>query len=224
MHSLFNSVCAAGMGQMHKRGPDWRAAECKSNHTTTISLLRPQHNLNRWSLISLLHRLHLILCHAAHVCGVAQVEREIEGKEWTTRMVTELAKTLMDLKDTLYGTQNKAAEIEIGSALHKHVVSSVQNAEVRREGLLLKVSRMRSARCMIFLIISAFAPLFEAYDCRQVLEGGSDSARVDRMKMAEALELCLKSVADRRSEMMMDDVGHGDIEAWISESFCGTVV
>jgi hypothetical protein len=51
----------------------------------------------------------------------------------------------------------------------------------------------------------------------QVLEGGSDSARVDRMKMVEALELCLKSVADRRSEMMMDDVGHGDIEAWISE-------
>ena len=51
----------------------------------------------------------------------------------------------------------------------------------------------------------------------QVLEGGSDSARVDRMKMAEALEICLKSVADRRSEMMMDDVGHGDIEAWISE-------
>jgi hypothetical protein len=38
------------------------------------------------------------------------------------------------------------------------------------------------------------------------------------MKMVEALELCLKSVADRRSEMMMDDVGHGDIEAWISES------
>jgi hypothetical protein len=37
------------------------------------------------------------------------------------------------------------------------------------------------------------------------------------MKMVEALELCLKSVADRRSEMMMDDVGHGDIEAWISE-------
>jgi hypothetical protein len=46
-------------------------------------------------------------------------------------MVTELAKTLMDLKETLFGTQNKAAEIEIGSALHKHVVSSVQNAEVR---------------------------------------------------------------------------------------------
>jgi hypothetical protein len=62
---------------------------------------------------------------------VPQVEREIEGKEWTTRMVTELAKTLMDLKETLFGTQNKAAEIEIGSALHKHVVSSVQNAEVR---------------------------------------------------------------------------------------------
>jgi hypothetical protein len=46
-------------------------------------------------------------------------------------MVTELAKTCMDLKETLFGTQNKAAEIEIGSALHKHVVSSVQNAEVR---------------------------------------------------------------------------------------------
>lgn len=30
----------------------------------------------------------------------------------------------------MIGTQNKAAEIEIGSALHKHVVSSVQNAEV----------------------------------------------------------------------------------------------
>jgi hypothetical protein len=62
--------------------------------------------------------------------AMRQVEREIEGKEWTTRMVTELAKTLMDLKETLFGTQNKAAEIEIGSALHKHVVSSVQNAEV----------------------------------------------------------------------------------------------
>lgn len=114
-------------------------------------------------------------------------------------MVTELAKTLMDLKDTLYGTQNKAAEIEIGSALHKHVVSSVQNAEVGQ-------NRHKSCRTKISKRIRL-----------QVLEGGSDSARVDRMKMAEALELCLKSVSDRRSEMMMDDVGHGDIEAWISE-------
>eukprot|EP00961_Rhodomonas_salina_P270542 3655673-Rhodomonas_salina.2 len=98
-------------------------------------------------------------------------------------MVTELTKTLMDLKETLLGsipprsrlqkskqltrgallpagTQNKAAEIEIGSALHKHVVSSVQNAEV--------------------------------------LEGAPDSARQDRIKMSEALDLCLKSVSDRR--------------------------
>jgi len=112
--------------------------------------------------------------------GRAQVEREIEGKEWTTKMVTELSKTLLDLKETLTGTQNKAAEIEIGSALHKHVVSSVQNAEV--------------------------------------LEGSPDSARNDRYKMTEALELCLKSVADRRSEMMLDDsIGHGDIEGWISK-------
>ncbi len=51
----------------------------------------------------------------------------------------------------------------------------------------------------------------------QVLEGGSDAARLDRMRMAEALELCLKSIADRRREMMMDDVGHGDIESWISK-------
>mmetsp|Transcript_32992 Transcript_32992/g.78679 ORF Transcript_32992/g.78679 Transcript_32992/m.78679 type:complete len:823 (+) Transcript_32992:113-2581(+) len=108
-----------------------------------------------------------------------QVEREIEGKEWTTKMVTELTKTLMDLKETLLGTQNKAAEIEIGSALHKHVVSSVQNAEV--------------------------------------LEGAPDSARQDRIKMSEALDLCLKSVSDRRQEMMMDDIGHGDIESWINK-------
>eukprot|EP00283_Hemiselmis_rufescens_P010123 CAMPEP_0173431904 /NCGR_PEP_ID=MMETSP1357-20121228/9893_1 /TAXON_ID=77926 /ORGANISM="Hemiselmis rufescens, Strain PCC563" /LENGTH=804 /DNA_ID=CAMNT_0014396435 /DNA_START=167 /DNA_END=2577 /DNA_ORIENTATION=+ len=108
-----------------------------------------------------------------------QVEREIEGKEWTTKMVSELSKTLMDLKETMVGTQNKAAEIEIGSALHKHVVSSVQNAEV--------------------------------------LEGGTDSARTDRLKMTEALDLTLKSVADRRSEMMLDDIGHGDIESWIAK-------
>eukprot|EP00281_Chroomonas_sp_CCMP1168_P001031 CAMPEP_0206256554 /NCGR_PEP_ID=MMETSP0047_2-20121206/24839_1 /ASSEMBLY_ACC=CAM_ASM_000192 /TAXON_ID=195065 /ORGANISM="Chroomonas mesostigmatica_cf, Strain CCMP1168" /LENGTH=802 /DNA_ID=CAMNT_0053683021 /DNA_START=107 /DNA_END=2515 /DNA_ORIENTATION=+ len=108
-----------------------------------------------------------------------QVEREIEGKDWTTKMVSELSKTLMDLKETLIGTQNKAAEIEIGSALHKHVVSSVQNAEV--------------------------------------LEGGTDTARVDRLKMTEALDLALKSVADRRSEMMLDDIGHGDIESWIAK-------
>lgn len=116
-------------------------------------------------------------------------------------MVTELAKTLMDLKDTLYGTQNKAAEIEIGSALHKHVVSSVQNAEV-----------FYSKHVIMLRYVTKCGGVET-----QVLEGGSDSARVDRMKMAEALELCLKSVADRRSEMMMDDVGHGDIEAWISE-------
>jgi len=108
-----------------------------------------------------------------------QVEREIEGKEWTTKMVTELSKALMDLKETLMGTQNKAAEIEVGSALHKHVVSAVQNAEV--------------------------------------LEGAPDTARVDRIKMSESMEHCLKTVADRRSEMMLDDIGHGDIEAWISK-------
>lgn len=34
-----------------------------------------------------------------------QVEREIEGKEWTTKMVSELSKTLLDLKETLIGTQ-----------------------------------------------------------------------------------------------------------------------
>jgi hypothetical protein len=108
-----------------------------------------------------------------------QVEREIEGKEWTTKMVTELSKALMDLKETLIGTQNKAAEIEVGSALHKHVVSAVQNAEV--------------------------------------LEGAPDTARVDRIKMSEAMEHCLKMVADRRSEMMLDDIGHGDIESWIAK-------
>lgn len=108
-----------------------------------------------------------------------QVEREIEGKEWTTKMVTELSKALMDLKETLMNTQNKAAEIEIGSALHKHVVSAVQNAEV--------------------------------------LEGTPDVARIDRVKMSEALDHCLKMVADRRSEMMLDDIGHGDIESWIAK-------
>ena len=108
-----------------------------------------------------------------------QVEREIEGKEWTTKMVTELSKALMDLKETLMGTQNKAAEIEVGSALHKHVVSAVQNAEV--------------------------------------LEGTPDTARIDRMKMSDAMDHCLKMVADRRSEMMLDDIGHGDIESWISK-------
>ena len=37
--------------------------------------------------------------------------------------------------------------------------------------------------------------------------------------MTEALELCLKSVADRRSEMMLDDsIGHGDIEVMWSGS------
>ena len=41
------------------------------------------------------------------------MEREIEGKEWTTKMVTELSKTLLDLKETLMTTQNKAAEIEV---------------------------------------------------------------------------------------------------------------
>lgn len=108
-----------------------------------------------------------------------QVEREIEGKEWTTKMVTELSKALMDLKETLMGTQNKAAEIEVGSALHKHVVSAVQNAEV--------------------------------------LEGTPDTARIDRMKMSDAMDHCLKMVADRRSEMMLDDIGHGDIESWIAK-------
>ena len=108
-----------------------------------------------------------------------QVEREIEGKEWTTKMVTELSKALMDLKETLMGTQNKAAEIEVGSALHKHVVSAVQNAEV--------------------------------------LEGTPDTVRVDRVKMGEAMDQCLKMVAERRSEMMLDDIGHGDIESWIAK-------
>ena len=108
-----------------------------------------------------------------------QVEREIEGKEWTTKMVTELSKALMDLKETLMGTQNKAAEIEVGSALHKHVVSAVQNAEV--------------------------------------LEGAPDTARIDRMKMGEAMDQCLRMVAERRSEMMLDDIGHGDIESWIAK-------
>jgi hypothetical protein len=86
-----------------------------------------------------------------------QVEREIEGKEWTTKMVTELSKALVDLKETLLGTQNKAAEIEVGSALHKHVVSAVQNAEV--------------------------------------LEGAPDTARIERMKMSEAMDQCLKMVS-----------------------------
>ena len=108
-----------------------------------------------------------------------QVEREIEGKEWTTKMVTELSKALLDLKETLLGTQNKAAEIEVGSALHKHVVSAVQNAEV--------------------------------------LEGTPETARFERIKMTEAMDHCLKMVADRRSEMMLDDIGHGDIESWISK-------
>ena len=108
-----------------------------------------------------------------------QVEREIEGKEWTTKMVTELSKALMDLKETLMGTQNKAAEIEVGSALHKHVVSAVQNAEV--------------------------------------LEGAPDTARIDRIKMGEAMDQCLRMVAERRSEMMLDDIGHGDIESWIAK-------
>uniref|UniRef100_A0A7S0ETH0 Uncharacterized protein n=1 Tax=Hanusia phi TaxID=3032 RepID=A0A7S0ETH0_9CRYP len=108
-----------------------------------------------------------------------QVEKEIEGKEWTMKMVSELTKTLLDLKESLMGTQNKAAEIEVGSALHKHVVSAVQNAEV--------------------------------------LEGATDTAKTDRMRMYEAFLLCLKTVGERRAEMMQDDIGHGDIESWIAK-------
>eukprot|EP00960_Hanusia_phi_P010168 296739-Hanusia_phi.AAC.2 len=94
-------------------------------------------------------------------------------------MVSELTKTLLDLKESLMGTQNKAAEIEVGSALHKHVVSAVQNAEV--------------------------------------LEGATDTAKTDRMRMYEAFLLCLKTVGERRAEMMQDDIGHGDIESWIAK-------
>ncbi|EKX34575.1 hypothetical protein GUITHDRAFT_147098 [Guillardia theta CCMP2712] len=108
-----------------------------------------------------------------------QVEKEIEGKEWTMKMVSELTKTLLDLKESLMGTQNKAAEIEVGSALHKHVVSAVQNAEV--------------------------------------LEGTTDTAKSDRARMYEAFLLCLKTVGERRAEMMQDDIGHGDIESWIAK-------
>ena len=95
------------------------------------------------------------------------------------KMVSELTKTLLDLKESLMGTQNKAAEIEVGSALHKHVVSAVQNAEV--------------------------------------LEGTTDSAKSDRARMYEAFLLCLKTVGERRAEMMQDDIGHGDIESWIAK-------
>ncbi len=58
-----------------------------------------------------------------------QVESEIDGKDWTRKTVQQLSRTLMDVREILMGTQNKAAEIEIGSALHRHVVSAVQYAE-----------------------------------------------------------------------------------------------
>jgi len=35
--------------------------------------------------------------------------------------------------------------------------------------------------------------------------------------MGETMDQCLKMVAERRSEMMLDDIGHGDIESWIAK-------
>ncbi len=113
----------------------------------------------------------------------------------------------VDLKETLMGTQNKAAEIEIGSALHKHVVASVQNAEVLPLPLNLPMhaSHQRSSSSSFLTAVRAL--IFRLTFFAQVLEGGSDSARIDRLKMTEALELSLKCVADRRQEMMLDDMG-----------------
>jgi len=58
-----------------------------------------------------------------------QVEVDIHGKDWTIKLVRQLAQCLMGVRETLRCTQNKAAEIEIGAALHRHIVSAVQCAE-----------------------------------------------------------------------------------------------
>eukprot|EP00802_Teleaulax_amphioxeia_P005712 Tamp_05716.p2 GENE.Tamp_05716~~Tamp_05716.p2 ORF type:complete len:464 (+),score=94.54 Tamp_05716:108-1394(+) len=108
-----------------------------------------------------------------------QVESEIDGKDWTRKTVQQLSRTLMDVREILMGTQNKAAEIEIGSALHRHVVSAVQYAEA--------------------------------------LQGAPDTEMLERIRIGEVLTACLKSVADQRQEMTQDDIGHGDIESWVTK-------
>jgi len=108
-----------------------------------------------------------------------QVESEVDGKDWTRKTVQQLSRTLMDVRELLVGTQNKAAEIEIGSALHRHVVSAVQYAEA--------------------------------------LQGEPETETMERIRVSAVLSSCLKSVADQRQEMIQDDIGHGDIDAWVTK-------
>ena len=108
-----------------------------------------------------------------------QVESEIDGKDWTRKTVQPLSRTLMDVRELLVGTQNKAAEIEIGSALHRYVVSAVQYAEA--------------------------------------LQGEPETETMERIRVSAVLSACLKSVADQRQEMIQDDIGHGNIDAWVTK-------
>ena len=61
-------------------------------------------------------------------CGKIRLARMY----WILRSWTKqhLARTLLDVRAILLSSQNKAAEIEIGAAIHRHVVAAVQSSEV----------------------------------------------------------------------------------------------